>query len=51
MGYAIKQANELTTARNQLSLVSDKVSASEMQMFNTELSLIEATQQEVISLK
>lgn len=51
MGYAIKQANELTAARNKLSLVSEKMSASELQMANTELSLIEATQQEVISLK
>jgi len=29
MGFAIKQANELTAARNKLALVSDKMSDSE----------------------
>ena len=51
MGYAIEQANKLTSARNQLALVSDKMSAAEKQAAEVELSLIERTQQEVIALK
>ena len=43
MGYAIEQANKLTSARNQLALVSDKMSAAEKQAAEVELSLIERT--------
>lgn len=50
-GYAIQQANELTAARNKLALVSDKMSASEKQMANMSLSLIQQQQEEVIALK
>ena len=51
MGYAIKSANELTAARTKLALVSDRMSASEKQMAQSQLSLIEAAQQETIALK
>lgn len=51
MGYAIKSANELTAARTKLALVSDRMSASEKQMAESQLSLIEAAQQETIALK
>jgi hypothetical protein len=37
MGFAVKQANELTAARNKLALVSEKMSASELQMAKTGL--------------
>lgn len=51
MGYAIEQANKLTIARNQLASMSDKMSDSEKQLYNMELSIIDATQQEAIALK
>lgn len=51
LGYQITAANELTAARSKLALVSDKMSASEQQMANTQLGIIEAAQQEVIALK
>lgn len=50
-GYAIKQANELTAARNKLALVSDKMSAAERQSADIQLGLIEAQQKEVVALK
>jgi hypothetical protein len=42
IGFAIKQANELTTARNKLALVSDKMSSAEKQAAEMSLSLIQA---------
>jgi hypothetical protein len=42
MGYAIKTANELTAARNKLALVSDKMSASELQYAQMTLGIIES---------
>ena len=51
MGYQITTANELTAARNKLALVNEKMSASERQMANAQLGIIESIQQEVIALK
>lgn len=50
-GYAIQQANELTVARNKLTMVSDKMSASEKQLADMSLSIIQSRQEEVIALK
>ena len=51
MGYQITTANELTAARNKLALINEKMSASERQMANAQLGIIENIQQEVITLK
>lgn len=51
LGYQITAANELTAARSKLALVSDRMSASEKQMANTQLSIIEAAQEELVVLK
>ena len=50
-GYAIKQANELTVARNKLAMVSDKMSNSEKQLADMSLSIIQSRQEEVTALK
>ena len=50
-GTAIKYANELTAARSKLAMVSKSMSNSERQLAEMELSLIEADQQRVVSLK
>ena len=51
MGFAIKQANQLTEARNRLTAVSDKMSDADRQAANVTLSLIQAHQDETIALK
>ena len=51
LGYQITAANELTAARSKLALVSDRMSASEKQMANTQLSIIEVAQEELVVLK
>lgn len=51
MGLAITQANELTAARSKLTLVSNKLSASEKQMYNSQLSIIQQAQQEAVAIK
>ena len=51
MGFAIDQANKLTVARSQLALVSNDLSESEKQMANTQLSIIQTHQDEIIALK
>lgn len=50
-GLAISQANELTTARTKLALVSDKMTNAEKQFANATLSHIESEQQEVIAIQ
>lgn len=50
-GYALQAANDLTIARSKLSAVNDQLNSSEQQRYNTELSLIDQQQQEVIGLK
>ena len=50
-GYAIQQANELTVARNKLTMVSDNMSASEKQLADMSLSIIQSRQEEVFALK
>lgn len=50
-GTAIKYANELTAARTKLAMVSKTMSNAERQLAEMELSLIEADQQRVVSLK
>lgn len=51
MGLAITQANELTVARSKLTLASNKLSASEKQMYDSQLSIIQQAQQEAVVLK
>ena len=51
LGYQITAANELTAARSKLALVSDRMSDSEKQIANTQLSIIEAAQEELVVLK
>ena len=51
MGLAITQANELTAARSKLTLVSNKLSASEKQMYDSQLSIIWQAQQEAVAIK
>ena len=50
-GLAITQANELTMARSKLTLASNKLSASEKQMYDSQLSIIQQAQQEAIVIK
>lgn len=50
-GYALQAANDLTIARSKLSAVNDQLNSSEQQRYNTELSLIDQQQQEVVGLK
>ena len=51
MGTAIKQANELTEARNRLALVSDKMSQAERQNADMTLGSIQMLQEEIRLLK
>lgn len=51
VGLAITQANELTVARSKLTLASNKLSASEKQMYDSQLSIIQQAQQEAIVIK
>ena len=51
VGFAIKQANQLTEARNRLAAVSDKMSDADRQAANVTLSLIQAHQDETVALK
>ena len=51
MGLAITQANELTAARSKLTLASNKLSASEKQMYDSQLSIIWQAQQEAVAIK
>lgn len=50
-GYAIEQANELTSARNKLAVVTDKMSNSERQAAESTIKEIENEQQAIIALK
>lgn len=50
-GYAIEQANELTSARNKLAVVTDKMSNSERQAAESTIKEIENEQQAVVALK
>lgn len=50
-GYALQAANDLTIARSKLAEVNDQLNSSEQQRYNTELSLIDQQQQEIVGLK
>ena len=51
LGYQIQAANELTAARSKLAVVSDKMSNSEKQYYDTQLNIIQSAQNEVIAIK
>lgn len=51
MALAISQANDLTAARSKLTIASNKLSASEKQMYDSQLSIIQQAQQEAVAIK
>ena len=51
MGFMIDSSNKLAVARSKLAAMSDRMSQSEKQMAEMELSLIQSQQEEVYTLK